>query len=210
LLGVFLAVSTALVGWNTYASWKEGPWDLPSPVKNNVGPDVVPEKELPTPKAVASIDAVVSRNLFDPERGAGAGREAEESSRAYQRIRNMILVGTVVIGNTRTAIIQDGAPLSANPAAARQAPTTLRLKPGDTVEGYRVAEIGEKRVSFAKDGSRVEIALDYFRKVDVPAPRTPAPAQANSPGTVSPTAPPTIPNLPRRSRIPVPGNPNPE
>jgi hypothetical protein len=162
------------------------------------------------PKAVASIDSIVSRNLFDPERGAGAGREAEESSRAYQRIRNMILVGTVVMGSTRTAILQDSAPLSPNPGAPRQAPTTLRLKPGDTVEGYRVAEIGEKRVAFTKDGSRVEIALDYFRKIEVPAPRAPAPGQANTPGPVAPTASPTIPNLPRRSRIPVPGNPNPE
>lgn len=173
-----------------------------------MAPDIVPEKELPAPKAVVSIDSIVSRNLFDPERGAGAGREAEESSRAYQRIRNMILVGTVVMGNTRTAIIQDGAPLSTNPAAPRQSPTTLRLKSGDSVEGYRVAEIGERRVAFIKDGSRVEIALDYFRKVEVPGSRTPAPAQANTPATVSPTVPPTIPNLPRRSRIPVPGNPN--
>lgn len=203
-------MSIALVGWNTYASWKEGPWDLPSPSKSGVGPDIVPEKEQPAPKAVVSIDSIVSKNLFDPERGAGAGREAEESSRAYQRIRNMILVGTVVMGNTRTAIIQDGAAPSTNPGAPRQSPTTLRLKPGDTVEGYRVAEIGERRVAFTKDGSRVEIALDYFRKVEVPAPRAPAPAQVNTPGTAAPTAPPTLPNLPRRSRIPVPGNPNPE
>jgi hypothetical protein len=122
----------------------------------------------------------------------------------------MILVGTVVIGNTRTAIIQDGAPPSTNPAAPRQTPTTLRLKPGDSVEGYRVAEIGERRVAFVKDGSRVEIALDYFRKVDVPTPAAPAQGQANAPGSVPPKSPPTIPNLPRRSRIPMPGNPNPE
>src|SRR5581483_6820215 len=49
-----------------------------------------------------------SKNLFDPERGAGATREAEENSRSYQRVRNMILVGTVIIGNNRTAILQDG------------------------------------------------------------------------------------------------------
>jgi hypothetical protein len=210
LLGVFLVVTTALVGWNTYASWKEGPWDLPSPAKTAAAPDAEPEKEPSTPKAAVSIDSIVSRNLFDPERGAGAGREAEESSRAYQRIRSMILVGTVVMGNTRTAIIQDGAPPSTSPAAPRQSPTTLRLKPGDTVEGYRVAEIGERSVAFTKDGSRVEIVLDYFRKVEVPTPAAPAQGQANAPATVPPKAAPTIPNLPRRSRIPVPGNPNPE
>ena len=45
---------------------------------------------------------IVSKNLFDPERGAGATREAEENSRAFQRLRNLILLGTVIIGSNRT------------------------------------------------------------------------------------------------------------
>jgi hypothetical protein len=154
-----------------------------------------------------STDAITSRNLFDPERGAGATREAEETSRAAQRIRNMILVGTVIIGGNRTAILQDGgAPAGA--AAAPQAAAPIRLKLGDNIEGYRLAEIVDRKVVFTKDAARIEVVLDYFRKIDVPAPGAPTPpGQLVVPGTPAP-GPRVIPNLPRRGRIPVPGNPN--
>ena len=159
---------------------------------------------------LANTDAIVSRNLFDPERGAGATRDAEESSRASQRIRNMILIGTVIIGNNRTAILQDGAAQNMGPAVPPQAAPPMRLKLGDNIEGYRLAEIADKKVVFAKDAARVEVVLDYFRKVEVPALRQPTPpGQAVVPG-VAPTGPRVIPNLPRRGRIPVPGNPNPD
>lgn len=209
MLSIFLVVSIGLVGWNTYASWQEGPWDLPSPVKSSVAPGVAADNKLASAaKPTVSTDAIVNRNLFDPERGAGATREAEETSRAHQRIRGMILIGTVVIGSTRTAVMQDGTPASVSPGMTPPPLTTLRLKLGDTVEGYRLAEIADKRVVFAKDATRVEIALDYFRKVEIPAPGKPAPGQMIAPGTVPPAGPRVIPNLPRRSRIPVPGNPD--
>jgi hypothetical protein len=169
------------------------------------------EKQLPVPiKVAVSTDAIVNRNLFDPERGAGATREAEETSRAAQRIRNMILVGTVIIGGNRTALLQDGTSANMGPAVAAQAATPIRLKLGDNIEGYRLAEIVDKRVVFTKDAARIEVALDYFRKFEAPAPGTPTPpGQTVAPGTVAP-GPRVIPNLPRRGRIPVPGNPNPD
>ena len=199
-----------LVAWNTYASWQEGPWDLPAPLKSSAAPEIADEKQAPSlAKASVSTEAIVTRNLFDPERGAGATREAEETSRAYQRIRGMVLIGTVVIGNTRTAIMQDGMPANV-PGAPPQPATTMRLKLGDNVEGYRLVEIADKKVVFNKDATRVELALDYFRKVEVAAPRAPAPGQVVTPGALPPPAPRVVPNLPRRSRIPLPGNANPE
>lgn len=203
-------MAIGLLGWNTYASWKKGPWGLPAPAKANL-PALPAHKQTPaTAKTIATTDMIVTRNLFDPERGAGATRDAEETSRSVQRIRNMILIGTVVIGNNRTAILQEGTGPNMGPAVPAQPPTTMRLKLGDNVEGYRLAEIADKKVVFTKDAARVEVALDYFRKVEVPAPRAPAaPRQATPSGTVSPP-PRVIPNLPRRPRIPVPGNPNPD
>jgi hypothetical protein len=121
----------------------------------------------------------------------------------------MILIGTVIIGNNRTAILQDGGGPGTRPAAPAQPAPALRLKLGDNVEGYRLAEIADKKVVFAKDAARVEVALDYFRKVEVAAPRPPPPGQIAPPGVVAP-GPRVIPNLPRRGRIPVPGNPNPD
>lgn len=162
---------------------------------------------------VASVDTIVSKNLFDPERGAGATRDAEETSRASQRIRNMILIGTVIIGNNRTAILQDGAgPSTGRPAVPPQPVATMRLKLGDNIEGYRLAEIADKKVVFTKDAARVEVMLDYFRRVEAPAPapRTPTPGQQVVPPGVAPPGPRVIPNLPRRGRIPAPGNPNPD
>ena len=207
-----MVLAIGLVAWNTYASWQEGPWELPAPAKSDPSAPVADKQLASAAKVTANIEAIVNRNLFDPERGAGATREAEETSRAFQRVRSMVLLGTVIIGNNRTAILQDGAAPNVGPAApsSPQPAATMRLKLGDNVEGYRLAEIADKKVVFTKDATRVEVVLDYFRKVEVAAPRTPAPGQIIAPGTVPPQGPRVVPNLPRRGRIPAPGNPNPD
>lgn len=210
LLSIFLVVAVGFIGWRTYVSWNEGPWDLPAPAKSSPPPATVGQQIVATSKVTANTDAIVSRNLFDPERGAGATREAEETSRSFQRIRNMILIGTVIIGNNRTAILQDGSGPGMGPAVPAQAVATMRLKLGDNVEGYRLAEIADKKVVFSKDAARVEVVLDYFRKIEVAAQRpAPPPGQIVPPGVVAP-GPRVIPNLPRRGRIPAPGNQNPD
>lgn len=198
------------VSWRIFESWKQGPWDLPAASKFEASASAA-EKPSVTPSRVAlNTDVIVAKNLFDPERGAGATREVEESSRAAQRVRNMILVGTVIIGDNRTAIVQEGVNANAGPAVASAQPAaTLRLRLGDNVEGFRLSEISDKRVVFTKDASRIELLLDYFRKVEVAQPsRVPA-RPGVPPGVVTP-GPRVIPNLPRRGRIPAPGNPTPE
>src|SRR5919108_3591696 len=198
-----MAVAIGFVSWSIYRSWTEGPWDLPGPSK--VSPLAATEKPTPVaPRVPINTDAIVTRNLFDPERGAGATREAEENSHSFQRIRNMILIGTVIVGNNRTAILQDANP-SAGPGGAGQPAAPMRLKLGDNVEGFRLSEIADKRVVFSRDSARVEVLLDYFRKVEVAQPRALPPGQASAPGTAP--VPRVIPNLPRRTRIPTPGNP---
>lgn len=182
--------------------------DLPVASKTNPSP-LVPEQTIDVaPRVPTNPDVIISRNLFDPERGAGATRDAEESSRSAQRVRNMILVGTVVIGSNRAAILQDGASTNPGAAAAAQQPTPLRLKVGDNVEGYKLAEIADKKVVFTKDAARIELLLDYFRKVEVAAPQPAPPGPAVAPGVAAPR-PRVIPNLPRRGRIPVPGTSTP-
>ncbi len=203
MLSILLAAAIGLVGWRAYRSWKEGPWDLPAPSRPAPLATAGEKTAAPT-RPLTSTDIIVSKNLFDPERGAGATREAEENSRSYQRVRNMILVGTVIIGNNRTAILQDGNASPGQPAAAPQA---MRLKLGDDLEGYRLSEIADKKVVFTKDAARVEVLLDYFRKVDAAPPRA-LPGQIVAPGAGA--APRVIPNLPRRGRVPVPGNAAPE
>jgi hypothetical protein len=214
-----MVVAIGLVSWSAFRSWNEGADILAVPTKPVAVAAASEKQPAVVPKVAFNTDIIVSKNLFDPERGAGATREAEENSRSFQRIRNMILLGTVIIGENRTAIVQDGTSAIAGQPASAQPAAPMRLKLGDNVEGYRLAEIADKRIVFAKDAARVEVLLDYFRKVDVGPPRSATPGQiippgVSPPGTAAPGAvapvPRVIPNLPRRGRVPTPGNPNPE
>ncbi|MBI3001707.1 MAG: hypothetical protein HYY46_25110 [Deltaproteobacteria bacterium] len=152
------------------------------------------EKSAPQRQQIASTKNIVERNLFDPERGAGMRGQAEADSMATQRIRSMILLGTAILGSSRYAILQgpsDGRP--AVPGSKAGAPNNLRLKLGDAVEGFKLSEIHEKKVVFTKGASKVEVALDFFRKIE---PTKPVPAAPARPGVA--------PNVPRRERVPPP------
>jgi hypothetical protein len=212
LLSVLFALAVGLVGWHTYWSWKAGPWDLPTQTKSAGKNAMTGNQAPPSIRPPVNTDVIVSKNLFDPERGAGATREAEENSRAAQRVRGMILIGTVIIGENRVAILQESttAP-GAGQRPSAQSAVLMRLKVGDNVDGFRLTEIADKRVVFAKDASRVEVLLDYFRKVEAAQPPKPvAPRQVTTPPPSGVPVPRVVPNLPRRGQIPVPANPNPE
>jgi hypothetical protein len=93
--------------------------------------------------------------------------------------------------NNRFAILQEGGSPGAVAAAGRSI-APFRIKLGDTVEGFKLSEISEKRVVFAKGTSTVDVPLDYFRNSDgtqpqgaVAAQTSPA-GQAPTPGVVSP------------------------
>jgi hypothetical protein len=77
----------------------------------------------------------------------------------------MVLMGTAILGNNRFAILQEGGSPGAVAAAGRSL-APMRIKLGDTVEGFKLSEVSEKRVVFAKGTSTVEVPLDYFRNSD--------------------------------------------
>jgi hypothetical protein len=199
--------------------WTTGPWDLPNPGKAKSPILVDGSKPTTNPPPMVGTETIISKNIFDPERGAGFTREAEANSQAFQRIRSMVLLGTAILGNNRFAVLQDGATSSAAPGIPGQSAAPMRIKLGDTVEGFRLSEVSEKRVVFARGASTVEVPLDYFRKTDIPQPRKPvtaqpsAPAQAPGPRIVppgqanvpGPRVPRAIPALPRRDREPTAG-----
>jgi hypothetical protein len=208
------------VATKTYWLWVSGPWDLPNPKKAKSPIGVEDAKAVAKPRPIIGTETIISKNIFDPERGAGLTRETEANSQAFQRIRSMVLLGTAILGNNRFAILQDGARSSAPPVTPDQS-APMRIKLGDTVEGFRLSEVSEKRVVFARGTATVEVPLDYFRKTDgaqprgtvaaqtspagqpaapgVVAPRVVTPGQANVPGQRVPRA---IPALPRRERQP--------
>ena len=216
LLSVLLIVAAGLVLTKTYWLWTAGPWDLPNPGRAKSSFLVDNSKAVTNPPAITGTETIVSKNIFDPERGAGFTRAAESNSQAFQRIRSMVLLGTAILGNNRFAILQDGAASSGPAGIPGQAAAPMRIKLGDTVEGFKLSEVSEKRVVFARGASTVEVPLDYFRKADsaqpgrpataqpgaagqAPAPRIVAPGQTNVPGQRVPRA---IPALPRRDRQP--------
>src|SRR5918995_6753168 len=121
----------------TYWLWTSGPWDLPNPAKPKSAILVDDSNPDAKPPAVISTELIVSRNLFDPERGAGLTREVEANSQSFQRIKSMVLLGTAILGNSRFAILQDGA---MPPATKGQAAVPMRIKLGDTVEGFKLSE----------------------------------------------------------------------
>jgi hypothetical protein len=216
-----LIACAAGIGVKTYWVWKEGPWELPNPVNVKTASAALPPQTVA--KAVLppmGVEAIVAKNIFDPERGASRTKEAEADTRATQRIRNMVLLGTAILGPNKYAIVQDsaGSPVGSLPGQpSAQAPRRLRV--GDTVEGFSLAEINDKGVVFVKGTTRVDLAVDYFRKVDTgratPLPGTPAPQIPAMPGPVQPgqaatsPAPATsaVPNISRRPRLAVPPSP---
>jgi len=146
LLAIFLTAALVFMVVKTYLLWSDGPWDLPIPA--NVSPPATastPAVPATQPRA-ANTDIIISKNLFDPERGAGKTKEAETTSRATQRLRGLILLGTAILGESRYAILQD----AGTPAAGRppQGPTagTMRFKIGDTFEGFSLSQIQVREV----------------------------------------------------------------
>jgi hypothetical protein len=176
-------------------------------------------KAVTNPSANVGTETIISKNVFDPERGAGFTREAEANSQAFQRIKSMILLGTAILGNNRLAILQDGSLAS---TAGGQPAAPMRIKLGDTVEGFKLSEVSEKKVVFARGTATIEVPLDYFRKIDTPQPRRPVPPPTGPTGQATPPprvttprqsevpVPRVIPALPRRQPAPVPPGPSPD
>jgi len=199
LLSLLLVVAIGLVMTKTYWLWMSGPWDLPNPRKAK-SPIAAEDNKAVTNPPTIGTETIISKNIFDPERGAGLTRESEANSQAFQRIRGMVLLGTAILGNNRFAILQEGGSPGAVVAAGRSlAPMSIKI--GDTVEGFKLSEVSEKRVVFVKGTATVELPLDYFRKIDGAQPgsvasQTSPTGQAAAPGVVPRVVKPGQPNAP--------------
>jgi hypothetical protein len=78
----------------------------------------------------------------------------------------------------------------------------MRIKQGDLVEGFQLSEVGDKRVIFSKGTSRVELVLDYFRKVEASPSVATGPTPRGQVRQPTPVVPRVIPALPRRQPAP--------
>src|SRR5215470_15341175 len=155
LLSLLLVVAIGLVATKIYWLWMSGPWDLPNPRKAKSPIAAEDNKAITNPRTAIGTETIISKNIFDPERGAGLTRESEANSQAFQRIRGMVLLGTAILGNNRFAILQEGGSPGATPGPPGQSAAPMRVKLGDTVEGFKLSEISEKRIVFARGVSKV-------------------------------------------------------
>jgi hypothetical protein len=149
--------------------------------------------------------AIIEKNLFDPERGTGqsrADKEAEALALASQKIRAMLLIGTVILGESRYAILEDpGDPRLRSPRPELQ-PTQRgeirRIKIGETLEGFRLSDVEDRKAVFVKGDARVDITIDYFRKFNDGISRSAAAAASGSVSAMETPAVPLAPRFPRR------------
>ena len=173
LLSLLLIVAIGLVVMKTYRLWISGPWDLPNSRQSKSSTVAEDAKIVGSSRPIIGTETIVSKNIFDPERGAGFTGQTEANSDAFQRIRSMVLLGTALLGNSRFAILQDKGP-SSGAARSGQSTSLLRIKLGDAVEGFKLSEISTKRVVFVRGSSTIELPLDYFRKIDGSEPSDPS------------------------------------
>jgi hypothetical protein len=181
----------------TYSLWRDEPAELPM---QRQGKAMEPVRVIAlegTPAPLIGTETVIGKNLFDPERGASMTWAAEDSSKSFQRLRGMVLLGTAILEGTRVAIVQEATVADAPRQGPAQPQGATRLKIGDTVEGFTLSEITERKVVFTRGPAKIEVALDYFRKVDPPS--APAPAAARPPAAIPPRV---VPNVPRRPAPP--------
>ncbi|MBI4528556.1 MAG: hypothetical protein HY695_32580 [Deltaproteobacteria bacterium] len=205
LLSLLLLAAIAFVGSRIYHLWQDGPWELPNPGRGVKPPAVAEAKEEPdTPPAqLVSTKSIIEKNLFDPDRGTSKTKETDASSLAMQRLRNIVLLGTAVLGNNTHAIVQEppDARVSGGPRPQPGQQAQIRLKLGDVMEGFRLSEIHDRKIVFSRGTSRVEIALDYFRKVETGQQKVPVAAPSRAPAK-QPARMPVIPRIPRREATP--------
>jgi hypothetical protein len=208
LLAIFLTATLVFILAKTYLLWTDGPWDFAEAPRVSSPAPTPPTDSPASPPRLAATDFIVAKNLFDPERGATQTKEVEANSRAVQRIRGLILVGTMILGESRYAIIQESGAQAPGRPAQGQSNQTMRFKLGDTFEGFSLSQIQDNNVVFTNGASRVELALDYFRKVEAAAPAVasvprPQPGASTTAGArPGPVAPRVVPQLPRRERLP--------
>ncbi len=94
---------------------------------------------------------LTERNIFDPNRSSDSGRPSEPKRAA--RVESFALVGTLSYEKGDFAFF-DG-----SGSAYRKA-----LKSGDTIAGYRIAEITADHVKLEADGKQVELGVGVQMK----------------------------------------------
>lgn len=163
LLG--FSVVVAGLGWSGYTALAE---DTPAgPAQTDLSPQYPDFSEF---------QVLIDRNIFDSTRKAGATPGKEDATQSNQQV--IVLSGTVIQGNKARALFEGS--VDAPPEG---------MKPGDSVAGYRIAEVRTDGVTLSNDQGTIRLPVGgglakkedgSWTPVDNPVPEAPAEAAQSS------------------------------
>ncbi len=168
-------IAIGLVAIEVRSVWNENHERLLKSVKKKPLSNVLEADQILSRPQLASTKSIVKQNLFDPQRGAGSGDDAQSLSQNKKELGDLHLLGTVISGGQRYAIVEvppekDRRSRRAKRLARGRRQTRgemRRLALGDTLEGFKLEEIHAHKVVFKKGSSTVDVVLDFSRKVKV-------------------------------------------
>ncbi len=175
LLSLILVIAIGLIGFKVRRVWEGGQGGLSEPVQRKALSGVLETGQSLAKRQLANTDAIVKKNLFHPQRGEGESEVAEDSSLGMDKLKDLVLLGTVIAGSERYALAKmppDNKPRTRRAKRLRRSRSRprgelRRLALGDTLEGFRLEEIHAQKVVFKKDSSTVDVVLDFSRKVKI-------------------------------------------
>jgi general secretion pathway protein N len=184
ILGIICLALAAVVAdelWLIYRSDAE-PVPVAAPPKDGLeekaAADIPPAQEFVLPPLTA-YQEIVARPLFTVSRRPPAREEDEEVLEAQERApvqplpKTLRLTSVVIAEGVRFALLEDTG-----------AKKLRRVKEGQELEGWKVAEIRPERVVFEQGEARESMDLRIYNKYVPPAvkPRRPARAAKRRPG----------------------------
>ncbi|MFH1021455.1 MAG: hypothetical protein V1782_12740 [Pseudomonadota bacterium] len=208
-MAAFLVLLLAVQGWGLAAVWRDDPLRSlapppQAPAAKKAPAPAPPDKEpslQPTPPG--SQPDLHQGYIFNAERSLAAGGSSNAGNMGMDKVQYS---GSVIAGDKTRALLcfplggQPAAP--ARGAAVPQKQGFLRVVVGDTVNGYKVAEILPEKITFSRGGQKITKLLYDKTKERFQAQAPPARDQS---GQTVP-APPGLPPAPQQGEQPqIPG-----
>ncbi len=120
----------------------------PEASRGRKGPEVPQVKPLRDQRPLSDFTVVSAKNLFSPDRTGPTGAKAPQ---AQGNLEGRILLGTIIIGDERAALIADKAPQGRQQGGLLV--QVMRL--GEEWEGFKLVEISNEGVVFqSKEGKK--------------------------------------------------------
>jgi hypothetical protein len=195
LLNCVLALTIAAAAYSVITPFLNMEVKTILPAVRRSATETTERSASPQLPSLAAYAVVSEQNLFHPERKMPAEKKAEVQKVVIPK-PDLMLYGTLIADDMSIAYVEDRkAPLPAGGRGNRQ----MRLKKGDSINGYVLREIEPDRVVLAKGEEKLVVMLeDKDKKRGVTgAAATPASAAA-APATAGTTAggPPVRPGVP--------------